>query len=387
MDITVLIPARDASATIERALCSIDLEKVYEVILIDDFSSDNTVAIADGVVGKKLKVVRPDKHISVPYARNYGLDAMRTTYGVWLDADDEYLPGRVDRLWNVLQRDNSDVVSDAQELYNGVTNKFLYDLPIPSFISRDADKIRLFERNYLPGIGHVAFRTELAQKVRYDPGQLGGDDSDFIWRMIRAGARFSFVPEKGYRMYAYPGSDSRKLERQRERVAHALKKHDYADIRNAYFAAGFSPEITAWGLCSMAVFREEYDCALTFLEETGACRHPNLILEQDGPFDLPEAWRYYFMRGTLNLQIGKLEEAYECLQSALEIRRSADVLNNLGTTQMRRGHVKYAKQCWQDALAIFPEYLDAKLNLADGVKSRRITSHPLRLQPSRKDYA
>ena len=37
------------------------------------------------------------------------------------------------------------------------SSDLLKDLPVPCFLSRDADKARLFERNYLPGIGHIAF--------------------------------------------------------------------------------------------------------------------------------------------------------------------------------------------------------------------------------------
>jgi hypothetical protein len=329
--------------------------------------------------------VRPSRHINVPHARNAGLDAVRTRWAVWCDADDAFLPGRVDRLVQALKSGCS-VATDAQELYDGKTGTYLRDLPIPGFLKRDADKARLFERNYLPGIGHIAFDTALGQTVRYDAEQFGGDDSDFFWRMISTGARVSFLHEKGYRMFAYPGSDSRNLARQRSMVARALRKHAWEAVKALYENAGFSLRITAWGLCSMAMFREEWEAARLFLEMAFPLdAEPREVLEPEGPWPLPEGWRFGFTRGTLHLLMDQPYEAVDQLESALVWHRSPDLLNNLGVANRMIQRPSRAKRCFEEASSLFPGYLDARIN-RDQEDATRITTHPLRIQPSRNDY-
>lgn len=385
-DVTVLIPARNAGETIGRCIGSLLSQGVAEILLIDDYSSDRTVFLAREAGGNLVRIIQPDKHINVPYARNAGLEALKTDFGVWCDADDAFLPGRVGRMIAPLRAGVAEVSTDGQELFDGKSGDYLRDLPIPGFLSRDQDKARLFERNFLPGIGHIAFRADIARQVRYDPEQFGGDDSDFLWRLIVAGARLSFIPEKGYRMYAYPGSDSRKIERQRSMVAKALRKHSFDHVATLYQKGGFSEKITAWGLHSMAIFREEYELADQFLER--ACprgESPLDILEPEGPYPVPEGWRYNFAKGTLSLLMGEPEAAIFFFVSAEKYRVSADEMNNLGVALAKIGESDEAKVCFVKALEIFPHYLDAQLNLACDIPNR-ITNLPLRMQPSRCEY-
>ncbi|MBC2606927.1 glycosyltransferase [Pelagicoccus albus] len=386
LDISILIPARDASQTIERCVRSLLDQDAREIILIDDFSSDNTVEIAQNAAGGKLRVVSPNEHINVPHARNAGLDVVQSKYGIWCDADDCFLPGRVAHLYQLLETSGAQFATDGQELYDGASGEKLRDLPIPSFIRRDQDKARLFERNYLPGIGHIAFDVSLARKVGYDNQQFGGDDSDFLFRYIAAGAKMAVSEKIGYRMYAYPGSDSRNIARQKKMVARALKKHDYSFVEKLYRNGGYSERVTHWGLVSMAIFREEYDAAFDFLQSAfPPTSSLSETLEPQGPYAVPEGWRYRFTLGTLALLCNNAELAIKPLEDSLEILRSADTLNNLGVAYAQLGQKDKSLSILKESLSLFPGYLDAKINHSCNSEPQ-ITSHPLRLQPSRSDY-
>ena len=384
IDTTVLIPAWNAAAYIQRALESIDIP--VQVILVDDYSTDNTVEIAVDTSSQALTVLRPPKKQSLGLVRQTALDAVQTPYAIWLDADDEYLPGRIANMVQPLRDGCADFTTDGQELVDGVTGEFIRDLSIPIFLQGDRDKVRLFERNWLPGIAHVAFCTKFGKEVGYDPELHGGDDSDFVWRSIMSGAKLCFLREKGYRMYAYPGSDSRNISKQRAMVKRALQKHDYNDVSRLYLGAGFSRRITAWGLCSMAIFREDYEAALEFLKDAfpvGSLKSE--ILEPKGPYPVQEGWRYEFTKGTILLYVGKVVVALNHLENGLKLRRSADTLNNLGVACWLSGEKERSRELFVEALSLFPSYKDAMQNLeADSPAS--VTLHPLRMQPSRCDY-
>ena len=229
-------------------------------------------------------------------------------------------------------------------------------------------------------------RTELAQRVGYDDEQSGGDDYDFALRLLRAGARLSCTPHLGYRMYAYPGSDSRRLDRQNAMVARALRKHGYGEVASLFRQSGFASRVTTWALVSMACFRTEYETGLRLLEEACPPGAPRTeVLEPDGPFPVAEGWRYAFTSGTLSLLLRRPALAVARLREALGFLESADTLNNLGVALWQEGSAEDAQACFAQALKVFPGYLDAQLNLRSDVP-HRITALPLRRQPSRNDY-
>ena len=381
---TIVIPARNAASTIERAIKSALMQGDYALLLVDDFSEDDTVERAVGVAGARLNVVRPHAHRTLGFARQTALDVVRTRFLIWLDADDELLPGRVNRLVDALEREKTDIAADGAEIFDGLSGRFQSVSSIPSFMRRAQPPVREFERNYLPGDGVVAFRTEKLKWLGYDPALHA--DIDVILRAVAAGYHFSLLEETGYRIYTYPASLSRCLGEQRGMYRAALMKHSYESVRKLYEKAGYGPRITAWGLTSMAVFRSDYENALRFIDEaSGWIEDPNEVLESDGPTPYSEGWRRSFHRGTTLLLVGSIKEATRFLQQAELFQETAEVSNNLGVALALSGDHLQAKAFFERALFMRPGYLDAEINL-NGSGSLRITPHPLRTLIARDDY-
>lgn len=383
---TILITAYDAGTTICRAIQSARIQGDYPILLVDDYSTDDTISRAREAAGGKLEIVRPPKPHVLGLARQTGIMALQTPYAVWLDADDELLPGRVERLIEALERERADLAGDGVELRNGTTGEFHAYLRIPGFIKGHHPQARLFERNYLPGIGVLGFRTCLAREVGYDSSLHGCEDGDFALRAVANGARFCLLDDVGYRLYAYPGSLSRRMANQRQMYRLALLKHDYEVVRELYRRAGLSERIAAWGLVSMALFREEYDWAWEFLREAGSLvKDSGEILEPSGPCIASEGWRLAFQRGTLLLLMDRNVEAMRSLEDAEKLRPTAEGANNLGVANLRARKEAEAQRLFEVSLSRYPEFHDAKAN-RDNPDPARITTHPLRSGPSRADY-
>jgi glycosyltransferase involved in cell wall biosynthesis len=383
---TILIAARNAGDTIRRAVASAAAQGSYPILVIDDFSTDETVALARDAGGSRLKVVRPPRHESLGTTRHTGLMAVDTPYGVWLDSDDELLPGRVSRLVQAMDTEHADLIADEVELYDGVKSSFVKRLRIPSFLFGRHPLARLFERNYLPGPGVIGFRTEFAQKIGYDCQLHGPEDTDFLLRCICAGARFHLLPVLGYRLYSYPNSVSRNIENQRRMYRSLLLKHQYSDVRRLYSQAGHDAQIAAWGLVSLSLFREDYQATLEFIEEAGSqLGDPAAVLEPDGACAAPEGWRILFHRGTTLLLLGRNLEAFELLREAEKSWPTPEGANNLGVALRRLHNTSEAQYQFEKSLQRFSSFHDAKLNLSNE-QSMRITSHPLRFWASRDDY-
>ena len=105
--ISVIIPAKDAAATIGETLSSLlpDRSLIGEILLVDDGSIDNTVARAwDAARDHALPLsVTSVSFASAGASRNAGLEKASGDYIFFLDADDEIVPGGLSYLRDALR--------------------------------------------------------------------------------------------------------------------------------------------------------------------------------------------------------------------------------------------------------------------------------------------
>ena len=103
--VSVVIPAYRAAKTIERAIGSAMAQTLcpMEIIVVDDGSDDDTADIAtdllSGAVHVKFQVL-VQGNIGAGAARNRGISVATADYVAFLDADDEWLPEKLERAWN-----------------------------------------------------------------------------------------------------------------------------------------------------------------------------------------------------------------------------------------------------------------------------------------------
>ncbi len=114
--VSVIIPAYQASKTIGRALKSVATQTVLpnEVIVIDDGSDDDTFEAAKKMAGAMNGIdfkILHQEHKGAGTARNKGLNEATSTYVAFLDADDEWLPEKLERSLKEIIRTNSVLVS------------------------------------------------------------------------------------------------------------------------------------------------------------------------------------------------------------------------------------------------------------------------------------
>lgn len=390
--LTIAICAKDAQATIERAIASIKPETHCRWLLINDHSSDNTVELAKAIAGEQLEVIDVIEGSGVGAARQTGLMNISTPYAAWLDADDEWIEGRADRIIEALD-EGYDVYSDPILLYRGTDSSFTRELIVPSFIKPLENPTRLFERNYLPCDTQVGLRVQNFRDAGgYDCTMTRAESFDMILRVIaKTNPRFCYSDKPGYKMYAYPNSLSRNIAAQRTMLTTVLKKHSYEDIFTLLCANGYNDRVARWILVSMALYREEPEVALQLIEK--ACPEnadTNEILEPDGPFPYYEGWRRNFAKGTcLLLANAAPQQASALLKTAETIEPTAETANNLGVALWRDGDTQGAQKAWQSAQDRLNGYMDPCINLEltkEGKAPTRITTHPMRREPSRSEY-
>ena len=109
-EISVIIPTFNYGKYIERAIDSI-LTQTYqdfEIIVVDDGSTDNTKEIIRSKKSDKIRYFYQENK-GAPAARNKGIVESKGKYIAFLDADDEWLPTKLEKQVDKFQKSSNKV--------------------------------------------------------------------------------------------------------------------------------------------------------------------------------------------------------------------------------------------------------------------------------------
>ena len=220
--VSVIMPARDAAPFIDAALQSVRAQSLadLEILVIDDGSTDQTLAIAQRHASEDGRVrILHGAGRGPAAARNLGLAEARGQWAAVVDADDVLLADRFDRLLNA--------AGDAQIAADNLTA--FYDdgarpdhpwlegarwgrpqhLDLTTFLSSGGNGNARAELGYLKPMFRLDWLRQHA--LRYDETLTIGEDFDFVARGLAVGAAYVFSPGAGYRYRRRSGSISHRL--------------------------------------------------------------------------------------------------------------------------------------------------------------------------------
>jgi glycosyltransferase involved in cell wall biosynthesis len=103
-DVSVIIPSYNSACYLTDAVDSVLAQTVQdiEVLVIDDGSTDDTEAVMRRY-GPPVRYLRqPNSGVAV--ARNHGIEASRSRYVAFLDADDTWMPRKLERQLTALEQ-------------------------------------------------------------------------------------------------------------------------------------------------------------------------------------------------------------------------------------------------------------------------------------------
>ncbi len=209
--VSVIIPAHNAAGFLERSVRSAltQSEPDLEVIVVDDGSTDNTIEVASHLAeeDRRVRVLRNEGNGGVSLARNRALSVATGEWIALLDADDAWLPERLEAL--LAASDGADVVCDdlllveasggdrsAGEYWSlfgwvGLRRRHPHWLTLPVLINYDLGLLKPIMRR--------AFLN--THSLRYDTALRVTEDYYLYVRLLAAGARWRQVPE-GYYLYS-----------------------------------------------------------------------------------------------------------------------------------------------------------------------------------------
>jgi teichuronic acid biosynthesis glycosyltransferase TuaG len=98
--VSIIMPAFNAANTIEKSIESVlnQTYKDWELIVINDGSTDNTNKIVKKLIKKekRIRLITPKKNIGCTLARDEGIKSSNGRWIAFLDADDLWLPKKLE---------------------------------------------------------------------------------------------------------------------------------------------------------------------------------------------------------------------------------------------------------------------------------------------------
>jgi glycosyltransferase involved in cell wall biosynthesis len=183
--VSVVIPAYNRANTIARAVASALAQDPppFEVIVVDDGSTDATREVVEAIADPRLRLVsQPNAGASA--ARNRGIAEARGGLIAFLDSDDEWLPGKLaaqvarfraasPRLGLVYTGFESIAADGSRTVHRARARGWIY---------RD-----LLARNVVTGCGSTAMMTRAALELAggFDPTLAANEDYDLVLRIAR----------------------------------------------------------------------------------------------------------------------------------------------------------------------------------------------------------
>lgn len=213
--VSVVLPTYNRAALIEASVASVLAQTGvdFEVVVVDDGSTDDTVVRLERLRDPRLRVVAVT-HGGVAHARNAGVAASRGRYVAFHDSDDEALPGRLARPVALLeaQPELGLVIMNGRFLPpedgGGVEEPWVKPEVTQTLVGRAIGVAEVFRRNLGQLQGMTFTRAVLDAVGPFDASFRILDDLDLV---LRVTARFPavFVDEPVFRYRRHAGGIAR----------------------------------------------------------------------------------------------------------------------------------------------------------------------------------
>jgi|GEM_PF-541409 len=193
--LSVCIPTYNRATFLKEAIESVLVDTGnYEIVVVDDGSTDNTPEMIKEFNSEKIHYYRNEINLGRPGTRNRCIKEASGEYILWLDDDDLFLPGLLSEYSRILNNDHSiDVVYGNLQSFDNETGKDLICFSAIDYTESNKEILQ----NIIDGSGITnmgsAVRKSLYEKYGYyDPEYIRAQDNEF-WTRVAPYAKFHKV--------------------------------------------------------------------------------------------------------------------------------------------------------------------------------------------------
>lgn len=201
-DIDVVIPVYNGATYIEGCIASVfsQTQKPRRIIVVDDGSTDGTAEVV-GLLQKEhpaLTFLKLERNSGVSAARNAGIALSDAPFIAFVDADDIWLPCKLDLQLQVFKKSQRPIgfVHSSFFLFDEAENALPHQNGLPPLLRGDVFSRLLREGNVLSGsASSVLIKRDILNKAGFFDDQLHyGEDWD-LWLRLAAIAEVDHTPK------------------------------------------------------------------------------------------------------------------------------------------------------------------------------------------------
>lgn len=120
VNVSVVMPAHNASEFIKESIQSVLMQTMsnLELLVVDDASTDDTVELVTSISQRdhRIHLIQLPENHGVAFARNTGIQAATGEYIAYLDADDMWLPHKLEVQYALMARQGLQLTYGSYEL-------------------------------------------------------------------------------------------------------------------------------------------------------------------------------------------------------------------------------------------------------------------------------
>ena len=205
--ISIIVPSYNSSDYLERCINSMACQDLpyesYEVIVINDGSTDNTVEILDDLC-LRYSFLRYVTTVNggLSHARNLGIDEASGEYVLFVDSDDSIAAYVLKRIWQEMRLGDLDMML-MNYVYISVDN---YSLEIPFQMDKSPRTIVngrefLFADSFPPMVWLYAYKSSFLRNNSLKMIPIWHEDEEFTPRAIYLANKIKYYPILFYNYY------------------------------------------------------------------------------------------------------------------------------------------------------------------------------------------
>jgi len=195
--VSAIIPVFNGSATLSQAIDSVLAQNScgLELIVVDDGSSDSTPAIIESY-SARVKQIR-QANAGPAAARNTGVRSACGEYLAFLDADDRWLPGMLDRSIATLETDPDGVMAYGNLLMVDSDGGSLASYLISGEYAHAPSMEEILARMWpiMPSAALIRRSAFNACGGFVEDFRGAGFEDAFLWLRLREQGHFHYIPE------------------------------------------------------------------------------------------------------------------------------------------------------------------------------------------------
>jgi len=236
MDVSIIMPVYNVGVFLDEAIESLlnqSTDVKYEIIIINDASTDNTSSVLKKYNDSKIKILNNKNNLGPGASRNKGIEKARGNYLMFVDGDDYVSPNFVDVMYNQISKNKADIcicniirLEDSKETIWHLGDKGIYK-------EGDYSKVLLMKFHSCNKI----FRRGLLEKNLY-PGNMFFEDVVAVGKAILDAKKIVKIDDALYYYRRRKSSITNDLSPSNFDILKALES-----IENKFLEANYKEEI------------------------------------------------------------------------------------------------------------------------------------------------